>query len=181
MKLIYAQEKIIKNGFTLMLCGPTPRTQDIKSWRPEAIEIISFLERQRNMDITAIVPEPRDGIFCTEYDTQVQWEEEALKAADVIMFWCPRNISGGMPGFTTNDEFGAWKSSGKVVWGNPIGVDKVKYQLYYANKLKIPISNTLIGTINNAFDLYAAIKKEINIATAMFVLVICVSVSIAIL
>lgn len=57
-----------------------------------------------------------------------------------------------LPGFTTNDEFGFWKSSGKVVLGAPKEAAKVKYQKYYANQYNIPFAMQLAETAQNAID-----------------------------
>jgi hypothetical protein len=51
---------------------------------------------------------------------------------------------------TTNDEFGTWKKSGKVVFGAPEDAWRVKYQLYYADKYNIPTARTLEGITKQA-------------------------------
>ena len=115
MQLIYAMEPVPFDGApSIFLAGPTPRSQDVSSWRPSAIDTLSYL----GWNGIVFLPEDRSGVFHGDYIGQVEWEEEALRAASCIMFWVPRNL-WDLPGFTTNDEWGYWKASGKVTWGAP--------------------------------------------------------------
>lgn len=116
MNLIFAPEEIpdsLTLGPSIFLAGPTPRSDDVTSWRKGAIELL-----QHRFSGTVLVPEDRTWEFKCSYDEQVEWEEKGLKRACCIMFWVPREPKL-MPGLTTNDEWGAWKKSGKFVWGNP--------------------------------------------------------------
>jgi len=139
---------------TLFLAGPTPRKKGVEGWRKEALHIL----RQLGFDGTVFVPEPEDGTWASDYDGQIEWEEEGLNRADCIVFWMPRDITGGnlwsfpMPALTTNDEWGVWKDSGKVVFGAPADAQKVNYQVYFAKKLGVPIANTLPGVLGAAID-----------------------------
>jgi len=119
----------------------------VESWRKEALSILEEL----NFNLTVFVPEDRDGIWddSINFEEQIEWEEHALKKADCILFWIPRNLAT-LPGFTTNIEFGAWKESGKIVLGFPPDAVKMKYLEYYARKLQIPTSGTLSGAIEHA-------------------------------
>ncbi len=152
MHVIYAlQEFPLKVQRTLFLAGCTPRTEGGVSWRKEALEILQEL----GFEGEVFVPEPPEAQWAEDYSDQVEWEEEGLRRADVILFWVPRDIEGkqaGEPllGLTTNDEWGVWKDSGKVVWGNPAGADHTRYQRYYCRKLGVPQSDTLRGTIEAA-------------------------------
>ena len=149
MQIVYAQESLPENfSRSIFLAGPTPRSQEVKSWRPEAIK---FLE-EAGYDDVVFSPEPRDGKWHGEYTDQIEWEDQALTVATCILFWIPRDLET-LPGFTTNDEWGTWKASGKVVFGAPTDAPKVKYQRYYANKLKVPNSNSLEGTIQLALEM----------------------------
>ncbi len=148
MKVVYALEKI-PSGFTksLFLAGPTPRTDDTISWRKEALDLLE----KSGYDGVVFIPEAENGKWHREYDNQIEWEEQCLNIADCILFWIPREL-GKLPGFTTNDEFGVWKNSGKVVLGIPDDAEKVSYQHYYSDKLKIPKANTLEDTIKLAIN-----------------------------
>ena len=111
------------------------------SWRPEALRLLAA----RGFTGAVFVPEPRDGAWTRDYDGQIEWEEAHLHMADVVLFWLPREL-GSMPGLTTNDEWGAHKYSGKVVFGAPPGAAKVRYQQYYAGRLHIPGGDSLAAT-----------------------------------
>lgn len=130
---------------SIMLVGPTPRSPEVPSWRPEAIRILTEI----GYDGVVFVPEGEHETWTTNYDTQVETEERMLRTADCIVCWVPRHIER-MPAFTTNDEWGTWKYSGKVVFGAPPDTPKVRYQQYYAKKLGIPSFNTLEDTLRAA-------------------------------
>lgn len=108
---------------SIFLAGPTPRSKEIPSWRKDAINILE----QLNFNGIVYVPEcefTRPGF---DYTTQIEWEWEAMEAADIIVFWIPR--SEELPGFTTNVEFGYWlaKNKYKVYYGRPADSIKNKY------------------------------------------------------
>lgn len=112
MNIIYAKQSIPKDlNNSVFLAGPTPRSPEVKSWRPEAINIF----RQLNFSGTLLIPEDLDGSVKGNYDDQIEWEEEGLTRASAIMFWLPRNLKT-LPGLTTNVEFGVWMNSGRWFW-----------------------------------------------------------------
>jgi 8-oxo-dGTP pyrophosphatase MutT (NUDIX family) len=153
MIVIYANESFPTTVTkAIMLCGPTPRG-DGPSWRKEALSILEKL----GYDGHVFIPEPADGQWAEDYMAQVNWEEKGLNRADAIVFWVPRDITGGeygcpMPGFTTNDEWGYWRESGKVVWGSPGWAEKVRYQEHHAKKLGVPQGTTLEETLRKAIS-----------------------------
>lgn len=122
MKLIYAAERIAFEGRSIFLAGPTPRSQDVDSWRPYAIELLEKL----NFDGTVLVPEKRDWHTKFNYISQVEWEWEGLENCDAIIFWVPRNLET-MPAFTTNVEFGSYVRSWRALYGRPDGSPKNDY------------------------------------------------------
>ena len=148
MEIIYAQEPINTNGKIIFLAGPTPRAIDVKSWRGEAITMFERL----GFNGTLLIPEMRGG-FNREfaYAEQIDWEQEGLEKADVILFWIPRNLKD-MPAFTTNIEFGYWLAyePSKIIMGFPTDAPKMNYIKYKCEELNIDISDTLIETIKNA-------------------------------
>ncbi len=149
MQVIYARQDFSPaQGPSIFLAGPTPRKSTVTSWRPEALE---FLKRFQ-FDGTVFIPEDEGGVFCGEYDHQIEWEEEGLTRASCILFWFARSLPD-MPGLVSNDEFGTWKYSGKIVVGIPDWAVKCSYQRYYAKKLNIPFSTNLKETILNAMDM----------------------------
>lgn len=149
MQIVYVGEKdpetITKSVF---LAGPTPRSNAVQSWRPEALRLLG----EMNFDGVAFIPERRDGIYHGDYSDQVEWEEKHMNMADCILFWIPRN-SDTMLGLTTNNEWGRLEQSGRVVLGTPPGAYHVQYQNYYAKKFFVPVADTLQKTIEYALSL----------------------------
>lgn len=146
MQIVYAHERAPERWTSsIFLAGPTPRDAETPSWRPEALRLLAA----RGYEGVVFVPEPRDGTWQRDYEGQVEWEEQHLHLADVALFWVPRALPR-MPGLTTNDEWGALKSSGKVVFGAPPEAEKVRYQRYYAEKLHVPSAADLAGAIDLA-------------------------------
>ena len=133
---------------SIFLAGPTPRDPDTASWRPEALRLLAA----RGYDGVVFVPEPRDGRWEREYHAQIAWEEAHLHMADVVLFWVPRELPR-MAGLTTNDEWGAHRHTGKVVFGAPPGAEKVRYQQYYAERLHVPSAASLEATVAAALEL----------------------------
>lgn len=151
-EIAYAQQELpatLKRN--IFLAGPTPRDKDTKSWRPDAIEYFKKVD----FDGWLFIPEMEHG-FETDfgYASQIEWEEDALHEANVIVFWVPRELKK-MPAFTTNTEWGYWmaKDPSKMVLGYPINTPKMNYMTYYANKLNIPLFHTLDNTLSMAIKM----------------------------
>lgn len=144
MKVHYACQPIEKSIF---LAGPTPRDENVISWRPDALKLLE----QLMFTGTVYIPENDAWGFSSEYDDQVHWEWEALNAATVVVFWVPRHLET-MPAFTTNVEFGALITSGKVLYGRPSWAAKVSYldALAQRNRLFIydDLKDLLLAAIN---------------------------------
>lgn len=156
MEIIYAQEefpKMVKKS--IFLAGPTPRNELTESWRKNALDILEKL----GYDGTVYIPEPEDKAFYDNYDNQIEWEHAAMDAADVIVFWIPRDLSVDernnlrMPAFTTNVEFGLYISSGKVSIGFPDGTEHINYLQHLADERNISTFNTLKDTLKNALKI----------------------------
>lgn len=127
MKVIYAVQPLPYPGLvpdSIFLAGPTPRTDDVPSWRPEALDLL----KEQGFEGTVFVPEAEGGGWHGIYDEQVEWEWEALARAACVLFWIPRDLST-MPAFTSNVEFGfiiAFRPQA-VVLGAPDGAPKLRY------------------------------------------------------
>jgi len=169
MRIVYARQPFPEGNShclenSIFLAGPTPRRPEVASWRPGAIEIF----RAIGFEGTLLVPEDEDGIFKGDYDDQIEWEEEGLTRASCILFWIPRNLVT-MPAFTTNDEWGVYKQSGRVVFGAPPDAEKVRYQWHYAEKYDVPRSEVLEELIPKAIDLAAKqTQKRIALEYGVF-------------
>jgi ADP-ribose pyrophosphatase YjhB (NUDIX family) len=147
MNIVYAHEEM-PLGFSksIFLAGPTPRKDDVKSWRDEALTILDKL----NYSGVVFVPEPRDGKWSDNYDKQVEWEQKYRRASDIIVFWVPRDLKT-MPAFTTNVEFGEDYDSYKVVYGRPSDAPKNKYlDTLYKQFYKEEPKETLKETLSQA-------------------------------
>ena len=146
MKVVLPGEKA-PSSYTssVFLAGPTPRSEDVDSWRPEALAILE----EKGYDGVVFVPEPFDKKG--GYESQVEWEDKHLNMADCILFWIPR--SEDLPGYTTNVEFGEWFKSGKIVIGFPEEAQKVRYLESKAIENSIPVNNTLEDTVDSALSM----------------------------
>ena len=168
MRIVYAREALDAIAHPIVfLAGPTPRNQDVASWRPAAIDVLETA----GFSGTVLIPEDRGGVFRGDYLDQVEWEWAGLAAADVIVFWGPRHAD--LPGFTTNVEFGLCARSGKVVLGAPADAEKVRYLQWVATKLRIPVCVTLLETINAALSLVEHRRRDADPAGTVVVSCSC--------
>lgn len=148
MQVVYAQESpVLSRKGSIFLAGPSPRTAATQSWRPDALRLLDAA----GFTGAVFVPEPRDGHWPDTYEedyylAQVEWEDKYLEAATCIMFWVPRRLPD-MAGLTTNDEWGTYKRSGRVVFGSPPDAVSVRYQRYHAAKLRVPVCDSLADTV----------------------------------
>ena len=122
MKINYSDQEVIKNEKSIFLAGPTPREENVESWRTKACNILE----QLRFNGVVYVPEYSTWKPKADYVDQAQWERDALSNASVIVFWIPRSLPD-MPAFTTNVEFGYWLHTGKVLYGRPDDAKKIKY------------------------------------------------------
>ena len=142
--VLYTQAKLHRSIF---LAGPTPRSADVPSWRPEAIRI---LEGMPYWDGDVIVPEPAPGGSWPEREgAQIAWEWLGLHTASVVAFWVPRNMRD-MPGLTTNTEFGLMCATGKAVYGRPPKAEKCDYLDALARRSGVPIHRSLESLLYDA-------------------------------
>ena len=157
MFLIHSKELYPQSvSQSCFLAGPTYRNaSDGISWRKEAYSILKEL----GYDGHVFTPEYRDGTDVDlhsdeSYLEQVEWENQGLNQADVIVFWVPRDMKT-LPALTTNVEFGMWVRSGKIVFGWPFdcpAANKNRYLKELAIKYNVPIANTLKETLQLALD-----------------------------
>lgn len=161
MIINYSDQEVIKGLKSIFLAGPTPRGENVISWRTEACEIL----KQLGFDGVVYVPEYSTWKPKDDYVDQAMWERIALTNATVILFWVPRKLPN-MGAFTTNVEFGYWLHSGKVIYGRPNDASKIKYLdwLYELDYGKIPyedLQSSLEVSIELANNLYDGQVSEI--------------------
>jgi hypothetical protein len=150
MNIIYSDEPIEErlklNIHSIFLAGPTPRSKDIYSWRPIAIDVLNYLQ----YDGQVIVPERKDKAEHIDYIGQVEWELFGLTHCKSIVFWVPRNMKT-MPGLTTNVEFGKYASYSNTFYGRPDWAVKCIYLDWFYKKFNNkPIHNTLNTLLKEA-------------------------------
>jgi hypothetical protein len=152
--VVYAQEPAPSTwDVSVFLAGPTPRSPEVASWRPGAVDLLRRLWSARGR-LVVFVPETASGGLDGGWEAQVDWEDRYLNACDVIAFWVPRDLAT-LPGLTTNVEWGRWEASGKVVLGAPPEAPHVRYLFHYARRHGVPTAHTLPDTMAAALDLVA--------------------------
>ena len=161
MIINYSDQEVIKGEKSIFLAGPTPRGENVISWRTEACEIL----KQLGFDGVVYVPEYSTWKPKDDYVDQAMWERIALTNATVILFWVPRKLPD-MGGFTTNVEFGYWLHSGKVIYGRPNAASKIKYldwsyELDYGKNPYEDLQSSLEVSIELANNLYDGQVSEI--------------------
>jgi 8-oxo-dGTP pyrophosphatase MutT (NUDIX family) len=148
MQVIYAKQPHPPAwSAAIFLAGPTPRSADVASWRPEALRLLA----EAGFDGVVFVPEDAGGTFRGSYLDQVVWERDALAASDCVLFWVPRELTT-MPAFTTNVEFGLWVGTGRAVLGYPQGAPKNRYLGWLAGEHRVPVCHSLSETVQAALE-----------------------------
>lgn len=133
MKIIYSNENYSSlETNSLFLAGPTPRSKDVKSWRPEALEFL----KNSGFTGTVLVPEFSSWEVQFDYDNQVQWEFQGLMNCGKIVFWIPSDEKD-MPALTTRTEFGMFMAlrPKDVIYGRPKDAWKLNYLDWWYNKI----------------------------------------------
>lgn len=150
MKVIYSNDEVINDKNSIFLAGPTPRSNDVATWRIDALKILEEL----NFDGYVYIPEYRDQVYGEKIDTDKQalWERHALENSGVILFWIPRDLKT-MPAFTTNVEFGKFVPSKKAIYGRPVDAPKNKYlDWFYKYETERTPNDTLENTIKESLE-----------------------------
>jgi hypothetical protein len=121
MTVVYTHEEIRQGHPTIFLAGPSPRGRRELAWRPDALALLE----KSGFTGTVYNPESRDEYQGgTAYSAD--WEDDAIAASDVILFWVPRNMRN-LIGLTTNVEFGLYARDPRSVYGRPDGADHIAY------------------------------------------------------
>lgn len=156
MNVVYARKSFNDASGGIFLAGPTPRSTNVKSWRPDALKLLETFKYNG----TIYVPEDRGFEGCSvdmEYGEQKDWEMEGIRRCGVVMFWIPRELNN-MPAYTTNIEFGkcvgldSQKAAKQYVLAYPLRTPKMKYLHDDAEKQGQPICHTLEEAVKTAID-----------------------------
>lgn len=148
MNILYAHQPLELRPPSIFLAGPTPRSSEVASWRPEAIEILRHLE----FTGTVLIPERPDWKVKFSYVDQVEREYTGLEACSVIAFWVPRHLPT-LPGLTTNVEFGRYVGSGRCIYGRPDAAPHTGYLDWLYKKVTgkeplVSLKTTLLEAIS---------------------------------
>ncbi|MGW7091215.1 nucleoside 2-deoxyribosyltransferase domain-containing protein [Streptomyces sp. NPDC054874] len=130
------------------LCGPTPADPAEPSWRPEAVAALRATWRGAGT-LAVFLPEPAPGGSYPVYAAQIEWEENAMRRSDVILFWIPRDMER-LPGLVSNIKWGAWCDSGRAVLGAPPEAERMAYLLHFAEALGVPVERLITGAAGAA-------------------------------
>jgi hypothetical protein len=151
MNVIHADQPCEVVSPSIFLAGPTPRSPEVASWRPQALEVLRGL----GFSGTVLVPERRDWSVRFDYLTQVEWEFKGLESATVLVFWVPRRLPE-LLGLTTNVEFGRYVASGRCRYGRPDGAAHTRYLDWLYTKLTgMSPATTLEGLLREAVEVAA--------------------------
>lgn len=135
---------------SIFLAGPTPRSPEVPSWRPEAIRLLAEMWLGPG-PLVVFNPEPLGPP--EDLDGQYGWEMQARAAATVVAYWIPRDPKT-LPGFTTNTEFGYDVASRRtVVLGCPPNCPDARrnrYLIYLARDHGVSVRETLGDTMTTA-------------------------------
>jgi hypothetical protein len=153
VSVVWAREPI-PSGPSVFLAGPTPRSESVASWRPQAIQALEAAWTGAST-LHILAPENPVGLQETEYDDQIEWEWDGLDRASAILFWIPRDLRT-LPGFTTNVEFGFVAGSGRAVLGCPPDCpnpERNRYLIRLARRLGVSVTETMAETVAAAVRL----------------------------
>jgi hypothetical protein len=74
MQILYSDEPMKLEGFSVFMAGPSPRSADVESWRPEGLRLLEKFK----FNGLALVPERKNWEAKGTYMNQVEWEYEGL-------------------------------------------------------------------------------------------------------
>ena len=159
MQVWYTEQELPSDlSNSIFLAGPTPRNIDVKSWRPDAVEMLSELDFSGHV----VVPEWSNGLFEIDDVLQFEWDRKGLEQATVIVFWVCREMET-MPALTTNVEFGRYVTltPDRVLYGRPDVAASVQYLdwLYQSHTKKEPFMS-LKELLSEAVQTVLTVQKQ---------------------
>lgn len=155
MKLYFSDEPLpLQLTKSIFLAGPSPRKKAPHGWRHDALTILKEL----NFDGEVFIPIPKekfnggDDKADWNYDNQVKWECDGRNLADILLFWVERDVPNGLPGFTTNIEFGEDLKTHKMVYGRPDKMSHTSYMDKRYSEVHEPMFNNLKDLLTYCVD-----------------------------
>jgi nucleoside 2-deoxyribosyltransferase len=151
MNIIYSNQIYNKQSKSIFLAGPSPRNEQIVSWRKEAIK---YFEKY-HFEGTLFVPEKEFNSIQEEGNVNnMSWDQKALGDADLILFWIPREIPN-LLGLTTNVEFGYFLNKKPIIYGRPdISVRNEYIDWIYECELNVKPINDLDLLVKKSIDYF---------------------------
>jgi nucleoside 2-deoxyribosyltransferase len=132
---------------SVYLAGPTPRSTEVRSWRPQALQLLESFA----YDGVVFVPESQHAERRGDYDQQMAWELDAMRRSDIILFWVPAERES-LPAYTTRVEFGLQVHSGKAMLGTPGDAYKTHYLEMLAQHYEVATHQTLEALVAAAIE-----------------------------
>jgi len=162
MKIIRGQEPFPKKVTkSIFLLGPIPRKPETKkfSWKKEAYRILEELGYNGTVYDPEHLEAPGPRVEGYDNAPQIDWEVKAMDRVDIIVAWIPREFPH-MPAFTSNVELGEMFKTGRLVFGYPVGTERMDYLGYRAKgwldkayKWQVPVKHNLRETLATALEL----------------------------
>ena len=132
---------------SIFLAGPTPRDENVESWRPQALKIIE----DTGFNGIVYVPEP----FAKDFDTQINWEWRSITLSSIVVFWVPRDLKT-MLALTTNVEFGMLLDVRHMIYGRPPSAPNTRYLDWHYRRV------TKNEPFDNLNDMLISVVKELQ-------------------
>lgn len=130
---------------SLYLAGPTLRNAKASSWRPHALKLLEC----SHYDGVVFVPEFQDGKRSSDDDQHMDWELEAMRRSDIILFWAPAE-QDILPAAATWVEFGLQVHSGRVIFGTPKEANGTCYMEKLVTQYHVASHHTLEDSVEAA-------------------------------
>lgn len=121
---------------SVYLCGPTPAGRTLSSWRLAAVEQL-IADWDRPGTLAVHVPEAPAGRPYPDYRAQVEWEEDALRRCDIVLFHVPRTLPDTAC-LGTNVKWGRFADSGRAVVSLPPEAERNEYLAHFAGVYGVP-------------------------------------------
>jgi nucleoside 2-deoxyribosyltransferase/8-oxo-dGTP pyrophosphatase MutT (NUDIX family) len=130
---------------SLYLASPAWCGSEAPSWRTRALERLAA----SGYDGVVYIPESPDGRWRRESNQQMEWELNAMRRSDVILFWMPA-AKHSMPGDVAPVEIGFELFHGKVILGLSKDAKEAHYLEKLAKECHIVSHPTLEDTVDTA-------------------------------
>ncbi len=164
MRDLYLEDRIPDPlGPSILLVGPTPNRPRDQGWRMEALNLIDATD----VRVTVLCPEYfRTPAGKGSYEDQLDWEDEALASATVLLFFFPRETDS-MLGLDATLYWGRYSRATpeRCVLGAPDWAVHTRLLARDCERYHISFASTLAVTVANALVRLDALTKPAKTAT----------------